>query len=256
MSLGISISQGAKKDETGGKSEACLRFSVGENAGNIPGMKEMYSPSRRYSVGEEIANSITHGFGLLLAIVGLVVLTAFASVFGATRHIVSVSIFGATLVLLYAASTLYHSVSVPRAKEMLRRLDHTAIFLVIAGTYTPFALVALGGPLGWTLFALVWGLAFCGIVMQRVLMRQKAYVTALPYIGMGWLGVLVLKEMMTSIGVGGIFLLLAGGIAYTVGVLFFVWKRLPYHHAVWHLFVLAGSACHYFAVLLFVIPTG
>lgn len=208
----------------------------------------------RYSVGEEIANSITHGFGLVMAIAGLAVLAAFASVFGTTWHIVSVSIFGATLILLYAASTLYHSIPLPRAKEVLRRLDHSAIFLLIAGTYTPFALVTLRGPFGWTLFVLIWGLAIFGIVLQRVLIRQKSWITALPYIGMGWLGALVVQQMLTMIAPGAVILLLAGGIAYTVGVLFFVWKRLPYHHAVWHLFVLAGSACHYFAVLLFVIP--
>lgn len=208
----------------------------------------------RYSVGEEIANSITHGFGLVMAIAGLAVLAAFASVFGSTWHIVSVSIFGATLVLLYAASTLYHSIPLPRAKEVLRRLDHSAIFLVIAGTYTPFLLVTLRDSFGWTMFALIWGLAIMGIVMQRVLIRQKSYITALPYIGMGWLAMLVIQQIIASIPTGGVILLFAGGLAYTIGVLFFVWKRMPYHHAVWHLFVLAGSACHYFAVLLFVIP--
>lgn len=208
----------------------------------------------RYSVGEEIANSITHGFGLVMAIAGLAVLAAFASVFGTTWHIVSVSIFGATLVLLYAASTLYHSIPLPRAKEVLRRLDHSAIFLVIAGTYTPFLLVTLRDSSGWDMFALIWGLAFAGIVMQRVLIRQKPHITALPYIGMGWLAMLIIQQIIARIPTGGVILLFAGGLAYTIGVLFFVWKRMPYHHAVWHLFVLAGSACHYFAVLLFVIP--
>lgn len=208
----------------------------------------------RYSVGEEIANSITHGVGVVLAIAGLAVLTAFASVFGTGWHIASVSVFGATLILTYAASTLYHAIPLPRAKEVLRRLDHSAIFLLIAGTYTPFTLVVLGGVWGWLMCGLIWSLAMLGIVSQRVLMRQKSYVVALPYIAMGWLGVVSIKLLLDSLAPEGVALLLAGGVAYTVGVLFFVWRRMPYHHAVWHLFVLAGSAFHFFAVLLYVIP--
>jgi hemolysin III len=207
-----------------------------------------------YSVSEEIANSVTHGLGIVLSIAGLAVLTALAAAFGGMRHIVSCGIFGVSLILLYSASTLYHSVPVPRAKAVLRVLDHSAIFLVIAGTYTPFLLVNLSGAWGWTLLTVIWGLAILGIALQKILIRQNAVVTALPYIGMGWLAVIGLKPMLENVAPGGIALLVAGGIAYTVGVLFFVWRRMPFHHAVWHLFVMAGSAFHFFAVLFYVIP--
>ena len=207
-----------------------------------------------YSTGEEIANSVTHGLGVVLSIAGLAILTAFASMYGSVWHIVSSSIYGATQILLYAASTLYHSIPLPRAKAVLRFFDHSAIFLLIAGTYTPFALVNLRGPWGWTILVVVWTMAIAGIALQGVLIKQKALVTALPYVGMGWVMVLGIKPLLASVAPGGLVLLLAGGLAYTGGVVFYVWKRLPYHHAIWHLFVLAGSACHYFAVLFYVIP--
>jgi hemolysin III len=219
-------------------------------------MTEIQAQVPRYSVGEEIANSITHGLGVVLSIAGLATLASFASVFGTVMHIVSCSIYGASLILMYTASTLYHSIPLPRAKAVLRRLDHSAIFLLIAGTYTPFTLVTLQGLWGWTLCALVWTLALVGILMQKVLIRQKAFVTALPYVALGWLAVVGLEPLMNRIPVEGMLLLVAGGLAYTIGVLFFVWKRVPYNHAIWHLFVMAGSALHYFAVLLFVIPVG
>ncbi len=208
----------------------------------------------RYSLGEEIANSVTHGVGVVLSIAGLAVLTAFASVFGTAWHIVSCSIYGTTQILLYTASTLYHSLPLSRAKAVLRVLDHSAIFLLIAGTYTPFTLVNLRGPWGWSLLSAVWVLAVLGIALQSRLIRQKALITTLPYIGMGWLAVIGLEPLLERVAPGGLALLLAGGLAYTVGAVFYVWRRLPYHHAIWHLFVLTGSACHYFAVLLYVIP--
>ncbi len=217
-------------------------------------MIEIPASVPRYSVGEEIANSITHGLGIVLSIAGLATLASFASVFGTVMHVVSCSIYGVSLILMYTASTLYHSIPLPHAKAVLRRLDHSAIFLLIAGTYTPFTLISLQGVWGWTLFVLVWTLALGGILMQKVLMRQKAWVIALPYIGLGWLAVLGLGPLMSRIEPAGMVLLVAGGVAYTVGVLFFVWKRVPYNHAIWHLFVMAGSALHYFAVLFFVIP--
>jgi hemolysin III len=207
-----------------------------------------------YSVGEEIANSVTHGVGIVLSVAGLAVLTAFASVFGSAWHIVSCSIYGATQILLYTASTLYHSIPLPRAKAVLRVLDHAAIFLLIAGTYTPFALVNLGGPLGWIIFGVVWGLAITGIALQAILIRHKAILTVIPYVAMGWLAVLAVKPMVETIAPGGLALLTAGGLCYTLGCAFYVWRRLPYHHAIWHIFVMAGSALHFFAVFFYVIP--
>ena len=208
----------------------------------------------RYSAGEELANSITHGVGVVLAIAGLAVLTSFASVFGTVWHIVACSIYGATQILLYTASTLYHSIPLPRAKGVLRLCDHAAIFLLIAGTYTPFTLVSLRGPWGWSLFGLVWGLALTGMALQSILIRYKALVTAIPYVAMGWVAIVAIKPLLESVAPGGLVLLVAGGLAYTLGSVFYVWRRLPYHHAIWHLFVLMGSTLHFFAILFYVIP--
>jgi hemolysin III len=207
-----------------------------------------------YSVGEEIANSVTHGVGIVLSVAGLAMLTAFASVFGSALHIVSCSIYGATQILLYTASTLYHSIPLPRAKGVLRVFDHAAIFLLIAGTYTPFALVSLGGALGWTIFGVVWGLAITGIALQKIIIHHKAIFNVVPYVAMGWLAVFAIKPMVESIAPGGLALLLAGGLCYTLGCAFYIWRRLPYHHAIWHVFVMAGSALHFFAVFFYVIP--
>ncbi|KAA3643600.1 MAG: hemolysin III family protein [Chloroflexi bacterium] len=208
----------------------------------------------RYSLGEEIANSITHAVGIVLSIGGLAVLTAFASVFGNAWHIVGVSIFGASLILLYTSSTLYHSIQLPRAKSVLRVLDHSAIFLLIAGTYTPFTLVNLRGVWGWTIFGVVWGLAALGIVFKVTMLKKWSFLSIILYAGMGWLVVVAIKPMLATVAAGGLLLLLLGGLAYTGGIIFYVWRKLPYHHAIWHLFVLTGSLLHFFAVLFYVIP--
>ncbi|MEX2029382.1 MAG: hemolysin III family protein [Anaerolineales bacterium] len=207
-----------------------------------------------YSPAEEIANSIAHGAGIVLSIAGLAVMTSFASLFGTVWHIVACSIYGATQILLFTASTLYHSIPLPRAKAILRVLDHSAIFLLIAGTYTPFTLVSLRGPWGWSLFTVIWILAVVGIALQGRLIRMKPLWTALPYLAMGWVVVVGIKPLAAAVAPGGLTLLLAGGLAYTLGSVFYVWRRVPYHHAIWHLFVLAGSAFHYFAILLYVVP--
>jgi hemolysin III len=187
----------------------------------------------RHAAGEELANSLTHGLGLLLALVG----------------VVGCAVFGVSLVLLYTSSTLYHSVRVPRAKRLLRVLDHSAIFLLIAGTYTPFTLVALRGPWGWWLFGVVWSLAAAGITLRLVLRRRPTALFLSLYLAMGWCAVVAARPLFTAVGSTGAALLVAGGLAYSLGVPFYVWRRLPYHHAVWHIFVLAGSAFHYAAVL-------
>ncbi|HOW63617.1 MAG TPA: hemolysin III family protein, partial [Candidatus Contendobacter sp.] len=191
----------------------------------------------RYTLGEEIANSIIHGVGAVLGIAGLGVLTAFASLHGDAWHIVGCSIFGAALILLYTTSTLYHSIPLPRVKAVLRTLDHSAIFILIAGTYTPFLLVNLRGPWGWSLFGVIWGLALIGIVLRIVRGRRSTFVSVALYVGMGWAVVVAAKPMLSSVAPGGLWLLLLGGLAYTLGVIFYVWKRLPYHHAIWHGFV-------------------
>jgi len=208
----------------------------------------------RYSPGEEIANSVTHGVGTVLSIAGLAVLATFASLYGNAWHIVACSLFGATLVLSYTTSTLYHSIQRPRAKRVLRMLDHSAIFLLIAGTYTPFMLVNLNGPWGWSLFGTIWGLAVLGIAFQATMLRRWASLSTALYVAMGWVVVIAIKPLLASVAAGGMVLLVLGGAAYTAGVGFYVWRRLPYNHMIWHIFVLAGSILHFFAVLFYVIP--
>ncbi len=227
-----------------------LRFFIAQKS--LP-MTATHKQSR-YSKGEEIANSITHGIGILLAIGGLVVLVVFAALYGDVWHIVSCSIFGAALILLYLASTLYHAIQHPEAKSILRIVDHSAILILIAGTYTPITLVSLRGPWGWTLFGIIWGLTVLGIVIETTRLRRFRAAMIALYVIMGWAVVAAVKPMVHHVGPGGLWLLLAGGLAYTGGITFYLWKRLPYHHAIWHLFVLAGSVLHYFAVLLYMIP--
>jgi hemolysin III len=203
---------------------------------------------------EEIANAITHGIGLLLSIAGFVVLLVLVALRGSAWHIVGCSIYGATLICLYTASTLYHAVISPRVKRALRIFDHSAIYLLIAGTYTPFLLVSLRGPWGWSLFGVIWGLALAGVLFKFWFVERFAILSTAVYIAMGWLVVIAAKPVISHLPLTAIIWLLAGGLAYTGGVIFFAAKRIPYSHAIWHLFVLAGSICHYFAVLSTVIP--
>jgi len=214
----------------------------------------METSIKQYSIGEEIANSITHGIGVVLAIAALVILTVLAGAYGNGWHIVSVSIYGTTLVLLYTASTLYHSIQSPHAKSILQILDHSAIYLLIAGTYTPFMLVSLRGPWGWWLFGVIWGLAVLGVMLQLPLMSRWRAVSLGLYIGMGWVVVVAIKPLIVSVATGGIVFLVLGGLAYTAGILFYCWEKLKFHHAVWHLFVLAGSILHFFSILFYVVP--
>jgi hemolysin III len=209
---------------------------------------------RTYSIGEEIANSLTHGFGIVLSIVGLAILVVSASSSGDVCHVVSCAIFGATLVLLYTASTLYHGIQQTRVKATMRVLDHSAIFLLIAGTYTPFTLVNLRGPWGWSLFGLIWGLALLGVLFQVTLLRRWVGLSIVLYVGMGWAVIVAMKPLLQTVAPQGLVLLLLGGLSYTGGIVFYLWHRLPYHHAVWHLFVLAGSVFHFFAILFYVAP--
>jgi hemolysin III len=179
---------------------------------------------------------------------------AFASLRGSARVVIGCSVFGASLVLLYAASTLYHSIPLPRVKRILRILDHSGIFLLIAGTYTPFALTTLRGPRGWSFLIVLWGLALSGIALTATLRERFRPVALVLYLTMGWSAVFVASPLLRDLRPAGIVLVLGGGFAYTLGVVFYGLRRMPYHHFVWHLFVLAGSCLHYFAVLFFVIP--
>lgn len=209
---------------------------------------------RLYSNGEEIANSVIHGLGIVLAIAGLGVLTAFATQRGNAWHIVSCSIFATSLILMYTASTLYHAVSHATAKRVFRTLDHAAIYLLIAGTYTPLCLVVLRGPVGWTLFGVIWGLAIAGVVTKSVIPVKKSKWSVALYVLMGWAGAIAIRPLLHLLEPTGLVLLFMGGLAYSLGVIFYVWRGLRYHHAIWHGFVLMGSILHFFAVLLYVIP--
>jgi len=207
-----------------------------------------------YTPAEEIANSITHGLGIVLAIAGLAVLVAFATLHGDAWHVVACSIFGATLIVQYTTSTLYHSIHAERVKPVLRALDHSAIFLLIAGTYTPFTLVNLRGPWGWSLFTAIWAIGLAGISLRLILKGRLHGLVVALYIAMGWAAVVAIRPMLEHVGLGGLLLLAGGGLAYTAGVGFYKWRRLPYNHAIWHGFVLVGSCLHFFAVLFYVIP--
>jgi hemolysin III len=209
---------------------------------------------RAYTRGEEIANWVTHGVGLAASVVGLTLLIVLASLRGDAWHVVSFTVFGLTLLTLYTASTFYHAHRGERGKLFLQRLDHAAIFLLIAGTYTPFLLTNLRGPWGWTLFGAVWGICGAGAVFQLISRKRHYLASTLAYIIAGWLIVVAAKPMLSSVPEGGLWLLLAGGLSYTIGVAFYRWHRLRYHHAVWHAFVLGGSTCHFLAVLLFLLP--
>lgn len=209
--------------------------------------------TQRYSTGEELANSLTHGFGLLLSVAGLAGLMLVA---GGIPEVASCLVYGIALVLVYTTSTLYHGVRNAGVKHVLRTLDHIAIFLLIAGTYTPFMLIALRGAWGWSLFAVVWTLAVLGAIFELTALRRHRRAMIALYVGMGWVGLVALKPLVAALPVPGLWLLFGGGVSYTAGVAFYVWRNLRYHHAVWHVFVLGGSVLQYFAVLFYVLPAG
>ena len=208
----------------------------------------------RYSPAEELANSLIHGLGIVLSLAGLAVLLAAAARVGSTREVASCAIYGITLIALYTTSTLYHRASQPASKRFLRTLDHIAIFLLIAGTYTPFVLIALRGTWGWSLFAITWTLAVLGVIVELSALRRFRGAMVGLYIAIGWVGLIAIKPLAAALPAAGLWLLFGGGACYTFGVLFYMWHSLRYHHAVWHLFVLAGSVLQYFAVLWYVLP--
>ncbi|MGF7185268.1 hemolysin III [Desulfitispora alkaliphila] len=203
----------------------------------------------RYTLKEEIFNSVTHGIGALLSIAALVILVAFASISGDVWRIVSFSIYGFTLFFLYTASTLYHSVFHEKTKQVLRVLDHASIYLLIAGSYTPIALVAMQGTWGWVIFCVIWTLALTGVILKIVSFDKAKHISTFLYLIMGWLIVIAIKPLLSTAPPGLLGWLLAGGLIYTSGVIFYVNKKIPFNHAIWHLFVLGGSTVHYLGIL-------
>jgi hemolysin III len=206
-------------------------------------------------LAEEIVNSITHGIGTALSIAGMTLLLAYASLDADPWKIASFAIYGTSLTLLYLASTLYHGFQHPRLKQVFNIIDHCAIYLLIAGTYTPFLLVNMRGPVGWAVFGIIWALALTGIAFKIRFGQKYPIFSVATYLLMGWLMIFASAELLEKVGQGGVMLLVAGGLAYSLGVIFFLMERMPYAHAIWHLFVLGGSVLHFFAVYHYVLPT-
>lgn len=209
------------------------------------------------TTGEEIASAFTHGIGVAMAAAGLAVLVTLAAIKGDAWRVVSFSVYGATLVILYLASTLlhsFHAIADSAWGRFFEHLDYIAIFLLIAGTYTPYMLVTLRGPWGWSLFGVTWGLAVAGIIVRLVLGSGYRRFYAGIYVFMGWTAVIGIKPLMDALPTMGLLWLVLGGLSYTLGVIFFLWRRLPYNHMIWHLFVLGGSTCHFFGILFHVLP--
>jgi hemolysin III len=202
-----------------------------------------------YSEGEELANSITHGMGFFIGIAVLVLLVVFSSLRQSAWEVISCSIYGATFILLYLGSTLYHSSRNPRVRRVMKIIDHAAIYLLIAGTYTPYALAPLRGALGWTLFGAMWGCALVGIFFQVFFIGRFKAVSLFSYLFMGWFCVIAVKPLYHELTTAGFVFLAVGGLCYTVGAVFYAWKSLKWSHAIWHLFVLSGSLCHFFSIL-------
>ena len=209
----------------------------------------------QYSFLEEIFNSVTHGIGALISISGLVLLIVFSAMHGNLNHIISCTIFGVALVLLYTASTLYHSFQKPNLKHIFKIFDHSCIYILIAGTYTPFLLVTISGITGWSRLIILWSLTVIGILFKIFFVYRFKIISTIAYILMGWIIIFAIKPLFHTLPGGGLVLLISGGLAYTFGAIFYAWNKLPFNHAIWHLFVLAGSVCHFFAVMFYVIPT-
>ena len=203
---------------------------------------------------EELANSLTHGCGLALSLAGLPILIWLSWTRGTVWHLVSCAVYGSTLVLLYASSTAYHSCRSENWKRVFQIFDHSAIYLLIAGTYTPFTLITLRGPWGWTLFGLAWTICVVGVLLKALAAHRFLLASYVMYVVMGWMVVVALKPLLAHLTSLGVEWLFAGGIAYTAGLVFFAWDTLPFNHAIWHVFVLAGSACHYMAVITTILP--
>lgn len=213
----------------------------------------MAASAKPYSPREEICNTLTHAFGMGLSAAGLALLVVLTARGGDAWRVASAVVFGVALVALYAGSALYHCASNPRWKAIAQAIDHAMIYILIAATYTPFTLVTLRGPWGFTIFTIVWSLAALGVIREIVWKGKPKWLSIVLYLAMGWVIVVAMGPLMERLGQGGLRLLFAGGIVYTVGALFYALKRVPYMHTVWHLFVLGGSVCHFLAVALYVV---
>ncbi len=214
-------------------------------------MRNREDPTKFQSLGEEIANSITHGIGVAISVAILVLLVVFTAKRGDTWRIVSFSIFGSSLFILYMASTLYHSFPQKRVKHFFRIMDHSSIYILIAGSYTPITLISMRGVWGWTIFGLVWGLSILGIIFTVFLIGRFKIISTAIYLFMGWLILIAIKPMILMVPRGMIIWLFIGGAFYTLGIIFYLWKKMPYHHMIWHIFVLAGSISHFFGMLFY-----
>ncbi|MDR3565969.1 MAG: hemolysin III family protein [Negativicutes bacterium] len=204
---------------------------------------------------EERLNAVTHGVGTVMALVGLIVLLVVSCLHGDIWHLISSSIYGTSLVLLYLASTLYHSFSDEKLKYIFKIFDHAAIYLLIAGTYTPFTLVLLRGVLGWTVFGVVWSLALIGVIFQIFFVKRFKLFSTICYLGMGWFILIIIKPLVAVLPTTGLCWLIGGGLFYTIGACFYLSRRLPYHHAIWHVFVLAGSIAHFVTIYCYILPS-
>ncbi|MQR84797.1 hemolysin III family protein [Bacillus megaterium] len=207
-----------------------------------------------FTRGEEIANAITHGVGAVLSIVGLTLLIVLSSLEGTPWHVISFTIYGVTMLLLYVSSTLVHSFPEGKVKDLFEIFDHSSIYLFIAGTYTPFLFIAVKGTTGWTLFGVVWGIALAGIVFKAFFVKKFLFISTILYVFMGWMIVFAWDSLTQNIAHQGIVLLVVGGVLYTIGAVFYVWRGFRFHHMIWHMFVLGGTVLHFLAIILYVLP--
>jgi hemolysin III len=207
-----------------------------------------------FSKDEELANAITHGIGAVISIACLTLLIVFASLYGNAWHIVSFSIYGTSMLLLYASSTLVHSFPPGKAKDLFEILDHSAIYLFIAGTYTPILFIVVQGALGWTLFGIIWGIATLGIVFKIFFVKKFLVISTIFYLLMGWMALFAIKPIVLTLPIQGTLFLIGGGVLYSLGTIFYIWRGFKFHHAVWHLFVLGGTVLHFFLVIMYILP--
>lgn len=207
-----------------------------------------------YTKREEIANAITHGVGALFSVVALVLLLMYSIKHGSPTHIVSFSIYGTSMILLYLSSTILHSLREGKLKDIFEIMDHASIYMFIAGSYTPILLLVVKGALGITLLCIVWSIAFLGIIFKVLFTKKFLFLSTMIYIGMGWLIVFALEPVILRLASEGLTMLIIGGLLYTIGTIFYMWRLFPFHHAVWHLFVVGGSTFHFFTMFYYVLP--